>query len=168
MTPTARNAAIAAAATLIPAAIAAAIYPDRARALPGRIADTARDVLDGDDTDTQIRRTLARLQALTDNLDLHTRQSTPGISPGALIAAGVAAALVIPAALAAIFAPGRIRAARDRAAGTFRDDAGSDLDDEVDEELSRVSERLETLTADLDRQRDDAFDSVTAAAQTDD
>ena len=165
MTPTARNAAIAAAATLIPAAIAAAIYPDRARALPGRIADTARDAFDGDDIESQVRRTLARLESLTEGLDLHARRNSPAISPGALIAAGVAAALVIPAALTAVFAPDRVRAVRDRAVGYFNDD---DLDDQVEDELTRVSERLESLSADIDRQRDSAFDSVTSAAQTGD
>ena len=162
MTPTARNAAIATAATLIPAAIAAAFYPDRARALPGQIADRARDAFDdSDDFETRARRTIARLESLTDGLDRFSRPSTPTVSAAAMIAGGIVAALAVPAALAAFF-PDRARAYRDAAIGYFRSD------DEAREELSRVSERLNSLSKDIERQRSSNYDDVVSAAKKSD
>lgn len=164
MTPTARNAAIAAAATLIPAAIAAAIYPDRARALPERISARVRDSFESDDFDSQARRALARLEALTDRLDRRDETSDP--RPG-LLAAGLALVLVVPAALTMLF-PDRARAARDTALGYFRDTE----DDEdraaaaaVEAELGRVSQRLDALSTDIETARDANYEAVTKAAQ---
>ena len=162
MTPTARNAAIAAAATLIPAAIAAAMYPDRARALPGRIVDRSRDLFESDDIDSQMRRALARLDHLTDGLDRYTGRNQPQFSTGTLVAAGIAAAIAIPAALTAIFAPDRVRAARDSVVGYFSEEDEA----EMQSELSRVSERLDALNSDIEAQRERAFDAVTGAAQS--
>ncbi len=164
MTPTARNAAIAAAVTLIPAIAAAAFYPERARALPGRVGDRVRDIFeDDDDVEATVRRLVARLDALTHRLDRHDSfmDRARDVSPGAAIAAGLAALVVIPTALTAIFAPHRLREARDAAMGYWSDH------DDVGDELSGLSSRLDELTADIEKQRDSNFDAVTRAARDD-
>lgn len=169
MTPTARNAAIAAAVAVVPALAAAtayAVYPERTRSLPGRVSDRIRDMFeDESDIETATRRVVARLEDLSHRLDrregLVRRARDIDLPPGAAIGAGIAALLVIPVALTAIFAPNRLRAARDRVTGYWRNE------EEIGEELSGLSERLDSLSADIEKQREANFDAVTQAARSD-
>ncbi len=172
MTPTARNAAIAAAIAIVPAVAAAVFYPERARAalpdrtrsLPGRLYDRVHELFeDEDDIEKATRRVVSRLENLTHRLD--ARESlmdrARDVPPGAAIGAGLAALLVIPAALTAIFAPDRLRAARDRVTGYWRDE------DELHDELSGLSDRLDSLSENIEKQRDANFAAVTGAAKSD-
>ncbi len=159
MTPTARNAAIAAAITLVPAIAAAAFYPDRTRALPGQVSDRVRELFeDEDDIEKATRKVVSRLENLTHRLDSRSLSDRmPHVSPGAAIAAGIAALVVIPTALTAIFAPHKFREARDAAVGYWRDD------EEIERELSGLTERLDSLSSDIEKQREANFDAVTGA-----
>ncbi|SPJ24457.1 hypothetical protein [Palleronia abyssalis] len=180
MTPATRNTAIAAAATLIPAALAAAAaaaYPERTRRIGHEIGDRVHSLFDDTtaDVDTRTRRIAHRLEELTHRLEaqlprhqsswtshmpsMPSMPSTP--SPMAMIGGGIAAALLIPAALTAIFAPHKLREARDAVTNYWSDE-------EVADELTRVSERLDSLSADIEKHREDNFDTVVAAAHKDD
>lgn len=159
MTPTTRNAAIAAAITIVPAIAAAAFYPSQTRALPGQITDRVRDLFEEeDDIEKATRKVVSRLDGLAHRLDARSLSNRmPDVSPGAAIAAGIAALVVIPAAITAIFAPHKFREAKDAALGYWRDD------DELHSELSGLSERLDTLSGDIEKQRQANFDAVTGA-----
>ncbi len=159
MTPTARNAAIAAAITLVPAIAAAAFYPAQTRALPGQVSDRVRELFeDEDDIEKATRRVVSRLENLTHRLDSRTlADRMPEVSPATAIAAGIAALVVIPTALTAIFAPHKFREARDAAMGYWHDDEA------VEQELSDITERLDTLSSDIEKQREANFDAVTGA-----
>ncbi len=171
MTPTARNSAIAAAITVVPAVLAAAFYSDRARALPdqarslsGRVSDRIRDMFeDESDVETATRRVVSRLEDLAHRLDrresMMSRARNVDMPPAAAIGAGLAALVIIPTALTAIFAPNRLRAARDRVTAYWQDE------EEIQEELSGLSERLDSLSQDIEKQRDANFDAVTQAAK---
>lgn len=173
MTPTARNSAIAAAITVVPAVLAAAFYSDRARALPdqarslsGRVSDRIRDMFEEeDDIETATRRVVSRLEDLSHRLDrresLMRRARDIDVPPAAAIGGALAALVIIPTALTAIFAPNRLRAARDRVAGYWRNE------EEIQEELSGLTDRLDSLSKDIEKQRDANFDAVTRAAQSD-
>ncbi len=170
MTPTARNAAIAAAVAIVPAAIAAAFYPDRTRELPhqarslsGRLTDRVRDMFENEsDVETATRRVVSRLEDLSHRLD--RRESlmdrARDVSPGAAIGTGVAALLIVPTVLVAIFAPNRLREARDTVTSYWRDE------EELHDELSGISERLDSLSDHIERQRESNFDAVTRAAKS--
>ena len=71
-----------------------------------------------------------------------------------MVIGGVLAAIAIPAALTAWFAPEKVREARDYVMGN----------DEAEEELKNLSARLEDLNSHIEAQRDSAFDSVSHAA----
>lgn len=163
MTPTARNAAIAAAITLVPALAAAALYPDRARALPGQVSGRVREIFEDDsEVEQATRQVVSRLEGLTRRLESRAlADRVPEISPAAAIGAGIAALVLIPAALTALFAPHRFRQAKDAALGYWSDE--NDIDPAVEDELSGLSERLDTLSADIERQREDNFDAVLGA-----
>ncbi|SFG44100.1 hypothetical protein SAMN04488020_102244 [Palleronia marisminoris] len=193
MTPTARNIALAAAATILPAAAAALTYPDRTRRLGHTIGDRvsslfddslfktdshirgarhtigdrAHDVYDAtaaelEDRTRRIMRSLDELAHRLDPRDLDDSYDTPRVSPLTIIGGGIAAALVVPTVLTAIFAPQKLRSARDAVAGYFTSE------EEIAEELNRVTDRLNSLSADLDKQRSSNFDDVVNAAKKDD
>ncbi|QFU07814.1 hypothetical protein PARPLA_02101 [Rhodobacteraceae bacterium THAF1] len=161
MTPTTRNSAIAiaAAATIIPA-VAAAMYPDRTRRLGHDLSNRVHDAFDSGSSDVegQARKIMSRLDGMSHDLQVRAGMASDRPSYGTMIAAGVVAAIAIPAALTAWFAPDRVRQARDYVFG----------EGDPEQDLADLSSRLDDLTANIERQREDAFDSVTAAAHRDD
>ena len=195
MNSTARNVALAAAATILPAAAAAAIYPDRTRRLGHivgdrvyglfddspyharsrsrsarhAIGDRSREIYDASaaEFEDRSRRIMSTLDELVHRLDRRSRDvSLPEIdtsraTPFALIGGSIAAALVVPTVLTAIFAPQKLRDARDAVTGYFASE------EEIGEELSRVSERLDSLSADIEKQRESNFDDVVKQANKD-
>ena len=161
MTPLYRNIAIAAALIALPAAATAAAGPDRVRALPGRIGNRVRDWYEDGTVEDNLRRLAARLDDLTDQIDVLHRDPAPRGGIGARVAAVLGVAVLVPAAIAAILAPDRVRQARD-----YVTSWGADQQAAIEDELASLSDRLGTLTGKLDRQRDDAFDTVTRAAKS--
>ena len=163
MTPTTRNTAIgiAAAATILPAVAAAVFYPERTRRLGHDISSRVHDAFDSgsSDVESQARRIMARLDGLSHELQVRAGIADDRPSAATLIGAGILAAIAIPAALTAWFAPDRVRQARDYVMGNR---------DEAEAELANLTARLDDLNANIERQREDAFDSVTAAAHKDD
>ncbi|WP_375261426.1 hypothetical protein [Palleronia sp.] len=187
MNSTARNVALATAATVLPAAAAALTYPDRTRRLGHVIGDRMTGLLEDTPThgrrvqhaltdraqeiygagaaefEDRTRRIMHTLEELTHRLDRRVR-GEPEIehhTPVALICGGIAAALIIPTVLTAVFAPQKLRDARDAVTGYFSDE------EEIGKELTRMSERLESLSADIARQRDSNFDDVVSQAKKD-
>ncbi|PZX15756.1 hypothetical protein LX81_02388 [Palleronia aestuarii] len=161
MTPLYRNIAIAAALIVLPAAATAAAGPDRVRALPGRIGTRVRDWWEDDNLEGNFKRLAARLDDLTDQIESYARPTPEPSGMVGRIMALLGVAVLVPAAITALVAPDRVREVRDRA------DAWWKGDDEVDPEaeLRGLSERLESLTGDLERQRRNSFDTVTEAAR---
>ena len=190
MTPTARNIALAAAATILPAAAAALTYSDKTRRLGHTIGDRVSTLFDdtplqtrsrsrgarhtiGDrahevydattaefeDRTRRIMRSLDELMHRLDRHDVDDSLDTPRISPATMIGGGIAAALVVPTVLTAVFAPQKLRGARDAMTGYFTSE------EEIGEELTRVTDRLNTLSADLEKQRSSNFDDVVKAAK---
>ncbi|TDL81873.1 hypothetical protein E2L08_04260 [Palleronia sediminis] len=182
MTPFARNAAIAAAAVLVPAAAAAAIAyaPERSRSLPARWGDRLRDLLH-DEPDTNLDRITARLDALAHRIEAaghgaYSRAETAyaragDTSTATRILAGVGIMTIVPIALTAIFAPDRAADLRDRVTDRLRGGRADEDDDamgqQIDDELDALNERLSGLSEDLDRQRDMNFAAVTRTARND-
>lgn len=194
MTSTARNVALAAAATILPAAAAAFAYPDRTRRLSHTIGDRVSALFDDSPLETlsrgraarhaigdraqqayqvtsaefedRTRRILRGLDELAHRLDRRgieeSFHDTPRVSPLAMIGGGIAAALVVPTVLTAIFAPQKLRNARDAVTGYFSSE------EEIAEELNRVTDRLNSLSADLEKHRSSNFDDVVGAAKKDD
>ena len=68
---------------------------------------------------------------------------------------------MVPTVLTAIFAPQKLRDARDAVTGYFT------TEEEIGEELTRVSERLDSLSADIEKQRESNFDDVVKQANKD-
>lgn len=156
MSPLTRNIALTAASTLLPALIGFLVAPERTRSLPDRIGHRVRGLLENDDTvEANLHRISARLEDLSRQLDVHGSQAMKRMhetSPTTRLVAGLAALVVIPAALTAIFAPGRLRqaGARDADPARNRGNAFSDLEE------------------DLEKQRSDAVSAVSDAARRSD
>ena len=163
MTPTTRNTAIgiAAAATILPAVAAAVLYPDRTRKLGNDLSSRVHDAFDSgsSDVETQARRIMKRLDGLSHDLQVRAGIADDRPSTATMIGAGIVAAIAIPAALTAWFAPDRVRQARDYVMGSR---------EEAEEELANLTARLDELNDHIEQQREDAFDSVTAAAHKND
>lgn len=159
MTPTTRNSAIAiaAAATILPAVAAAVMYPDRTRRLGTDISNRVHDVFDSGTTDveSQARKIMSRLDGLSHDLQVRAGLAHDRPSTTSLVIGGIVAAIAIPAALTAWFAPERVQQARDYVFGD-----GSD----PERDLEELTTRLDDLNANIERQRDSAFDSVAQAA----
>lgn len=131
MSPFARNIALTAAAALLPALVGLAVAPERARALPNRI----------------------------DARGSHAMDRVHDTSPTARLLADIAALVVIPAALTAIFARGRLRVSRERDADhVYRHE------DDVD----RSGDDVGDLEEALETQRSDAVSTVSRAARRND
>lgn len=152
MSPFTRNIALTAAA-LLPALIGLAVASERVRVLPNRIGHRVRDLFEDDDTvEASLRRITARLDDLSHQIDArgsHVMDRMHDTSPTTRLLAGIAALLVIPAALTAIFAPGRLRLAGARSPDDI-EASGDDIGD------------LETA---LEKQRSDAVSTVSRAAR---
>lgn len=157
MSPFTRNIVLATAAAVLPAIAAAAVSPDRARALPRRISTRVRDIFEDDDSvEGNLRRITARLEDLSHQIDARSAmERVRDTSTTTRILTALAALLLLPAALSAIFFPDRLRAARDRVIehGPWAHDDDESWDDE-----------LEELEDDLEAQRDDAVAAVSKAA----
>lgn len=164
MSPLYRNIAIAAALVAVPAALTAAVGPDRVRSLPGRLGSRMRDWWDDDSLENNLRHLAARFEDLTDQVDLHVgpkRDRSWGIMGSIL---GIA--ILVPAAIAALSGAGKLDGLRDRAAEYWADeDAEDGGDDALQRDLSDLTDRLDSLNADLESQRDSNFDTVTRAAR---
>lgn len=189
MNSTARNVALATAATVLPAAAAALAYPDRTRRLGHIIGDRVTGLFDDsprrsrsrgrrarhaitdraqeiygasaaefEDRTHRIMRSLEDLAHRLDRRDPHSSDMEHH-TPVALICGGLAAALIIPTVLTAVFAPQKLRNARDAVTGYFT------TEEEIGEELTRVSDRLESLSAHLEKQRASNFDDVVKQAK---
>lgn len=156
MSPFTRNIAFTAAATLLPALIGLVIAPERARILPSRIGHRVRDLLGDDDTvEASLRRITARLEDLSHQLEANGASATDRMretSTATRLVAGIVALLVIPAALTAIFAPGRLR-------GWDADDADRD-----ENNVDRSGDDVGDLEEALEKQRSDAVSAVSQAA----
>ena len=161
MSPFTRNIAVTAAATLLPALIGLVIAPERTRALPDRISHRVRGLFDDDDTvEASLRRITARLEDLSHQIDARGASATHRMretSTTSRLMAGIVALLVIPAALTAIFAPGRLRVSR----GWDGDGAHREEDDDV----NRWGDDVGHLEEALERQREDAVSAVSQAAR---
>lgn len=190
MTSTARNIALATAATILPAAAAAFAYPDRTRRLGHTIGDRVTSLFDdtslqtrgrdarhaiGDrahevydatasELEDRTRRIMRSLDALVHRLDRReeVHEDTHRSSPLAMIGGSIVVALIVPTVLTAIFAPQKLRSARDAVTGYFTSE------EEIAGELNRVTDRLNSLSADLEKQRSSNFDDVVNAAKKDD
>lgn len=156
MSPFTRNIILTAVAAILPALVGLAVAPERARALPGRIGHGVRDLLEDDSVEASLRRITARLDNLAHQIDAHGASAADRMretSTATRLVAGIAALLVIPAALTAIFAPGRLRGSRSH-------DAGYASRDDVD----RGGDEVGDLEEALEKQRSDAVSAVSAAA----
>lgn len=145
MTPLRIAAATAGVALVGIAGMAAWRAPDETR----RAAERLGRPLSGRDDAVDFGALSDRLDALVDQAR-HAFGRDRGPDAGHL-AMGAAVALVVPAALALFYGRRRASAPSDDVTGA------------AETELSQLSDRLEGLSRQLDRQRDDALETIQAA-----
>ncbi|TRD16613.1 hypothetical protein [Palleronia caenipelagi] len=158
MTPSSRNAAIAAASTLIPLVAGAIVAARSDRSAVDRLSSRVSDAWENrPDLESHLSDLRDRANALGHRLD--PRRDDDSDRLRMLLAAG-ATALLVPAAIAALIGAKR--------RNTVVEEVTESLPDEerIRSAVSDISERLQSLSAHLEQQRENAFEMVRDAART--